>query len=340
MISRILIVGYGSIGKRHLRLARDLFPLAIIKVLRHKLVDDIPKLSNGCYFFVDDAQLFKPQITIIANPAPFHISIAKIFAEIGSHLLIEKPLSTNLDNLEELNQICVNKNIVLMVGYNLRFFNSLIKFRELLNQKIIGKPLSVRCEIGKYLPSWRPNDDYRLGVSAKKELGGGALLELSHELDYLCWIFGEVEWVKASLLKQSSLEINVEDTAHLILGFLRKNNSTNLVASVNLDFIRHDNTRYCKVIGEKGTLFWNAIDGKILHYKKGSSNWDQIFSNNENIDESYAAEWKDFIGSIDENKKPKVSIKDGIKVLQIIDAARKSNQTGKEVKIDKTKISL
>ena len=78
----------------------------------------------------------------------------------------------------------------------------------------------LRCEIGQYLPLWRPGSDYRLGVSANRALGGGVLLELSHELDYLRWIFGDVDWVQASLERQSALEIDVEDTAHLLLSFM------------------------------------------------------------------------------------------------------------------------
>ena len=112
--------------------------------------------------------------------------------------------------------------------------------------------MSVRCEISHYLPSWRPECDYRQGVSGRGELSGGALLELSHEIDYLRWIFGEAVWVNATLSRQSRLEIDVEDTAHLVIGFAPDNGGRQLIASVNMDFIRHDNTRLCIAIGEKG----------------------------------------------------------------------------------------
>ena len=83
-----------------------------------------------------------------------------------------------------------------MTAYNLRFLPSLQAYRERIQFGVIGKVLSVRCEIGQYLPSWRPGSDYRQAVSASRALGGGALLELSHEIDYLRWIFGEVAWVQ------------------------------------------------------------------------------------------------------------------------------------------------
>ena len=112
------------------------------------------------------------------------------------------------------------KKSTLMVGYNLRYMKSLIKFREILSKKKIGKILSVRSEVGSYLPSWRKDTDYKKSVSAKKKLGGGVLLELSHDIDYLFWLFGKVEWVSATIYKQSNLKIDTEDTAIITLGFL------------------------------------------------------------------------------------------------------------------------
>ena len=201
-------------------------------------------------------------------------------------------------------------------------------------KKILGKVLSVRCEIGKYLPSWRPDIDYTRSVSSKKELGGGVLLELSHELDYLNWIFGQVDWIRASLFTQSSLKINVEDTAHLILGLNSKEDSYNIIAAVNLDFIRHDNTRFCIAIGEDGTLRWDGITGEVLYYNKDSDEWIEMFVEDQKRDDSYISEWINFIDCISNKKKPVVSIEDGIKVLQIIGAAKKSFKTGKEVRIN------
>ena len=269
MIKRILIVGLGSIGKRHLRLARELLPNADIRVLRHKTASEVPEFSNGCFFSIEEAIAFAPQIAVIASPAPFHIPTAQALAEVGVHLLIEKPLSASLNGVMQLLETCQKQGTVLLTGYNLRFLPSLQRFRDLLGESVIGKVLSVRCEIGQYLPSWRPDNDYRQGVSARRELGGGVLLEISHELDYLRWIFGEVEWVKATLSHQSSLEIDVEDTAHLTLGFAPAVNGHQLIGSVNLDFIRHDTTRLCTAIGANGSLRWNGLTGEVALYEPG-----------------------------------------------------------------------
>lgn len=254
LINRILIVGLGSIGKRHLRLARALLPNADIRVLRHQAGSAVPDSANGSFSSIDEAIAFAPQTAVIASPAPFHIATAQALAEAGVHLLIEKPLSASLNGVMQLLETCQKQGTVLLTGYNLRFLPSLQRFRDLLGDGVIGKVLSVRCEIGQYLPSWRPDADYRQGVSARRELGGGALLELSHELDYLRWIFGEVDWVKATLSRQSSLALDVEDTAHLTLGFAPADDGHQLIGTVNMDFVRHDTTRLCTTIGENGSL--------------------------------------------------------------------------------------
>jgi predicted dehydrogenase len=330
VINRILIVGSGSAGTRHLRLARELFPESQIKVLRHRVQSTIPQFSDGYFSTMAEAIQFAPQIAIIANPSTFHVQAAQELAQVGVHLFIEKPLSSSLSGVANLIKRCKEHNSVLMIGYNLRFSPSLQHFRNLLDDGIIGELFSVRCEVGQYLPSWRPESDYRQGVSARKELGGGALLELSHEIDYLRWIFGEVEWVRATISQQSRLEIDVEDSAHLTLGFLPNSNGRQLVGALNLDLIRHDHTRTCTVIGEKGTLRWNGLTGEVDLFEEGVISWKKLYSHQPKPDETYSAELQDFMDSIEKKKIPFVTGDDGLRVLEIIKAARVSAATGSQ----------
>jgi predicted dehydrogenase len=340
LIDRILIVGLGSIGKRHLRLARELLPNADIRVLRHQAINEVHEYSNGSFSSIEESIAFAPQIAVIASPATFHIATAQALAEAGVHLLIEKPLSASLSGVMQLLETCERRGVFSLTGYNLRFLQSLQRYRDLLGENMIGKVLSVRCEIGQYLPSWRPDSDYRQGVSAKREFGGGALLELSHELDYLRWIFGEVEWVKATLSRQSMLEIDVEDTAHLTLGFASALDGYQLIGAVNLDFFRHDTTRICTAIGEKGSLRWNGLTGEVLFYGAGRKEWELMFSHQHHRDDSYMAEWKNFIECVNAHKIPLITGEDGLKVLQIIEAARHSEKSGGQmVEVERLQIN-
>jgi predicted dehydrogenase len=335
-IVRILIVGLGSIGQRHLRLAREHFPNADIRVLRHQSTSLTPEHSNGCFSCIEQGIQFAPQIAVVANPATHHLGISLPLAQLGTHLLVEKPLAGAVSGVADFLATCNDRGIVLLTGYNLRYLPSLDKFRTLLGQNIIGKVISVRCEIGQFLPTWRPEADYRTGVSARKELGGGALLELSHEIDYLRWIFGEIQWVKASLSRQSILEIDVEDTAHLILGFDPSQDGRQLIASVNLDFVRHDTTRMCVAIGELGTLRWNGISGVVDIFEPCQSEWREIFKHRAQRDDSYIAEWDHFIKCINEDLEPLVSGNDGLQVLKILEAARLASRSLDRVEVSTT----
>ena len=333
MIERILIVGLGSIGRRHLRLARELLPDVEIGLLRHKVDLIIPEGADFVFATMSEALIFSPDLAIIASPATFHLSTAIPLAEAGVHLLIEKPLSATSAGIEDLAEACKNEHVLLSVGYNLRFLKSLQKFKFIIDSQLIGSVWSVRCEVGQYLPSWRPDRDYRQSVSAQNALGGGVLLELSHEIDYLRWIFGEVDWVQAILTQQSDLEIDVEDTAHLFLGFTANDFERQIIASVNLDFIRQDNTRLCTVIGKLGSLRWNGIAGTVELWAIGTQGWQEIFKHESFRDESYITEWRHLINCIEQGSQATITGEDGLKVLQIIESARVASKTKSQVKI-------
>ena len=327
---RIVVVGAGSIGKRHIRIARTLMPTADIRVLRHQ-DDTVPEFANGVFTSIQDAVAFVPEIAVIANPAPFHVAAALALAECGADVLAEKPLADKADAALPLLQLCREQQRILQVAYNLRFLPSLARFREMVVAGAIGRIQSVRCEIGQYLPSWRPGTDYREGVSAKQALGGGVLLELSHEIDYLRWIFGEFDWVKATLGQQSALEIDVEDTAHLTIGFAQANGDRHLLATLNMDFIRHDTTRSCVAIGELGSIGWDGIAGTVEQYLQDEMGWTTVFKHVPQRDESYLAEWKHFLDCVESRATPLIGGEDGVAALRAVDAARLSGDTDQRV---------
>lgn len=335
-INRILIVGYGGIGKRHLLLARQLFPDADIRVIRHMSHHSPPELADGIFQNIEEAKSFSPEVSLIAGPAVFHVKNAQFLAELGSNLLIEKPLSSSLSGVQELLEVVKKNKIILMCGYNLRFLDSLIKFREAIKGGHVGKVLSVRSEVGQYLPSWRSEVDYRNSVSAKGELGGGVLLELSHEIDYLRWIFGDVDWVQASISRQSDLQIDVEDSAHLILGFNCKSNKNQLIGVLNMDFIRHDPVRQCTVIGDNGSIRWDGIANSIHEFLPQGKDWHEIYRSKQAMSDTYLEEWKGFVASIGGKKDLLISAEDGMRVLEVISAARFSSETGCKKYVDRS----
>ena len=330
-INRVLIVGLGSVGHKHLDIATRVLPKSEITVLSSST-----KYSNSSVNFLkslNEALEFQPNLTLICNPAPMHVQIAQIFAELNSHLFIEKPISSNLIGVRKLLDTCKRKNLIVQTGYNLRFSKSLQEFRKIILSGILGDIFEIQATAGQYLPDWRPERDYRTTVSAQKTLGGGVLLELSHEIDYLRWIFGEVNCVSGSLSTTSNLEIDVEDTANFKLGFKHWASGKDLVADVSLDFIRKIPERLCKVVGESGVLEWNGLMGEVVFSPKNDGRIDKFSSEDVGFGKTYVDEWESLINCVTTGNKPLVTGEDGLRVVEIIEAIREANVTGAKVDV-------
>lgn len=330
IVERALVVGLGSIGQRHLRLLRNRLPAAQIMVLRHTSCGPLEN-ADFCTTSQAEALAFAPNIAIIATPAPFHAAPAKALARAGTHLLVEKPLSTDAVTAREIADVAREAGVVLQVGYNLRYLESLRVFRIAITSGRIGRVTSVRSEVGQYLPNWRPGRNWRDAVSARADLGGGVLLELSHELDFLRWIFGEVRAVRGWMGQQGGLGIDVEDTVHAVLGFSVPAPPDAIgvapVASVTLDFMRRDTVRRCVAIGEGGTVAWDGVTTQVTIAKPGGDKI-MIHDNKPNRDASYIAQLESFLASIETGAQVAVSSVDGVKVMEIIDAVRRSHAAG------------
>ena len=324
-IERILIIGFGNIGKRHFKAIKKVLPHVKVKTLHHKKTQEIFNQLDGRFFKLDEAIAYKPQIVLIASPANFHISQSLIFAKNGCNLIIEKPLSDKSNHIKRLIHFRDRRRLIVHICYNLRYDNSLIYFKKCIEKKVIGKIYSIRCEVGRNLRQWRPGTDYRNTVTANSKLGGGVLLELSHEIDYLQWIFGKIISVNSILKKHSELEVDVEDSAYLIMGISPNDNSEIITSILAMDFIRHDNTRQCVVIGEKGSLKLDLIEGNVQKLDISKNKWKLLYQNYQEADETLCTQWNAYISRIKEKGKGDVSIEDAHSVIRVVNAAKKSS---------------
>jgi len=329
--SKVAIVGLGSSGKRFLALAKDASPAPELLVV----TTQNPELS-GVEITSDLAALasFGPDVVVLTGPASTRISVAKRIPIDTTGVFLEKPMEVSVAAGSELSLLLESTSRLTQVGYNLRFSESLTKFRSMVQGREYGSVLSVRAETGQYLPSWRPDRDYRGAVSANAALGGGVLLELSHEWDYLRWIFGDTTWVRAWFGKASSLDIDVEDSAHVTMGF-EGDEGTDVVAQVNLDFLRHDRVRTVTAICEQGTLRWDGVAGHVEGFLEGAGQWQSVFRDS-GKETTYEAQWKSFIQAVDTGSEPVVTLADGLEVLRVIEAIGLSHKNGgQQVAVDR-----
>ena len=328
MINNIGIIGLGSIGRRHLRLVKELRPeLNIIAVRsgKGKKVGE-EKLLDAVVHSLEEAIDYGIEAAIIATPAVFHVQQAINLMEKGIHVLIEKPLSHSLDNVNELLRVKKESKAVGLIGYCLRYNTGALKFNDMLNNKILGQVLHVQIDCGSYLPDWRKGQDYRKSVSAKSDLGGGVLLELSHELDYIRWFFGEMKSVYAIIQNSGTLDIDVEDSVDMIF-----ESQHGFPISVHLDFNTRNTRRKCIASCSNGDLTWDAIDNKVIWQPAEGIEEVEMYENDRNY--VYREQLKHFFNCIENDEQPLVSLDDGYAVLKIIESAKKSYKTGKKVAI-------
>ena len=319
-ILKILIVGCGSIGSRHLRNIKKITDCEII-VSETKDFDptDLEK-KYGIEVFrdYDTALNEKPDAVIISNPTAFHIEYALKAAKKGCHLFIEKPLSHNMNGVNDLIRVVEKKKLKVLIGCNLRFHRQLIKIKELLNQNAIGKVYFTRLVAGSYLPSWRPGTDYSRSYSARKKLGGGVVLDLIHEIDYAMWLFGEIGGLNANVCKLSNLEIDAEDYAQI---FLKFKNAT--VAQIQLDYLNRKPSRSCEIVGEFGNIEWDYIKGLLKITDTKNKSVKDFSLDNYDINDMYIEEMKHFFNCVSNNEEPLVDIHDGKRALEIALEAKK-----------------
>ena len=328
MINNIGIIGLGSIGQRHLRLAKELRPKLNIIAVRSGMGKKVEeeKLLNAVVHSLDEAIDYGIEVSIIATPAVYHIKQAIELMERGVHVLIEKPLSHSLDNINELLKAQKKSKAVGLVGYCLRYNLGALQFNNILKNKKIGQILHVQVDCGSYLPDWRKGQDYRESVSAKAELGGGVLLELSHELDYIRWFFGEMKSVFANIQNSGTLDVDVEDSADIIFEA-----EQGYSVSVHLDFNTRNTRRKCTARCSNGDLTWDAIDNMLIWQSVDGIKEVETYQNDHNY--IYREQLKHFFDCIENKKRPLVSLDDGAIVLNMIESAKKSHKIGKKVAI-------
>ncbi len=330
-IRKVLIVGTGSIAKRHIKNLRICFPESyLISVSSTGRIVSAPDLgADIAYQDLAAATVELPDFAIVASPANLHLRHTKELLSKNIPVLMEKPLCMDTKSFC-IKEFAAQENIV-RVGYNLRFMPSARRMKKLLEQGVIGKISTVFVEIGQYLPDWRPNQDYRNGVSARKELGGGALLELSHELDYITWFFGKFKYAFGVLRNTGTLDIDVEDNVDAIL-----QDDNGLVAHVHLDLLQRQPNRFCKVVGEKGNLVWDLLRNEItINLPAGESN---VLYSDDTYDRNqmYIDQIRTFVEYLNGENEFDSSLQSASVVMELAEALRISSQLKRQVTVGST----
>ena len=343
---KVLMAGLGGIGQRHVRNLRTLLGSDVdiiayrTRRLRHVLTDRLQiepgsdleeKYQVRAYEDVDQAIAQGPDVVFICNPSSLHIPIALSAAKAGCHLFIEKPLSDSYDGVEELISLVEDQHLIATVGYQMRFHPCLQHLRSLLRRQAIGQVLTVRVEVGEYLPGWHAYEDYRQMYASRRDLGGGAILSQIHELDYIYWLFGLPRRVFALGGHLSSLEIDVEDTASILMECVVDGQP--VPVHVHQDYVQRPPSRTCQVIGDTGKILVD-FHGPTVRVFDGlgqlaESRAFEGFQRNQ----LFLDELNHFLACVKGDETPMVTVREGAQSLRMALAAKESLEMGDVVKL-------
>jgi predicted dehydrogenase len=266
---KFMIAGLGSIGRRHLGNLKALGEedILLYRSGQSTLQDDeLERYITETE--LDIALAHKPDAVIVSNPTALHLDVAIPAAEAGCHLLLEKPISHNMERVDELLAAVKRGEGKVLVGYQFRFHPGLQTVKQWLIEGRVGKPISAHAHWGEYLPDWHPWEDYRQSYAARRDLGGGVVLTLCHPFDYLRWLMGEVVSVTSWTGQIGELDLEVEDIAEAILEF-----DSGAVGHVHLDYFQRPPAHRLEIIGTEGTIRWNNADGHASIYRSAEGKW-------------------------------------------------------------------
>jgi predicted dehydrogenase len=325
-VKRALVIGSGSIAKRHIRNLKALAPSAEI-ICVSSSGRKISVAEVGPVSIVNDlneAILSGPDLAIIASPSSHHLCHARKCLDAAIPVLIEKPLCSDFQELDGFDLCQEGRKIG--IAYNLRFLPAALFVKEFIESDRIGRIHTVFCQVGQYLPDWRPGTNYKESVSAQKALGGGALLELSHELDYLNWFFGNFDSASAVLRNSGALGIDVEENVDAIL-----TSKLGIVCHLHLDFLQRPASRTFKAMGENGLIQWDLIENQVtLTDQRGNSS--VVFSDSDyDRNDMYVDQLGAFVSFCNGDGQFHSGLESATEVMQLIAAIRQADDTGNRV---------
>ena len=330
--ARILVIGCGSIGRRHARILKEIGAsnLAVCDPVQSALegLQDDLDIGEG-YTDLKEALRHNFDAVFVCTPPALHIPQATLAIESGCDVFTEKPLSDRLDGVDELIALAERQKRILMVGLCFRFHKGLLKVKEMIDSGTIGRLVSVRASMAEYLPDTTPVADYSSLYMAKSRIG--VTLDYVHEIDLVQWmVAAQARQVFGFSGKLSDLKIHADDTAEILFTY-----DNGVVASVHLDVFQRTRRRQSEFMGTDGTIVIDFADWKqcsVQTYRATTGDWERETLPTER-DDMFRAEDRAFLHCLATREKPALDGQEGKKSLQIALAAMASSDRGEMIEL-------
>lgn len=301
----ILIVGLGSIARKHITALKSLKIEVSIYALRSSVNSQIVEGIENIYSL--ENLNFSFDFAIISNPTNLHFEFIEKLAKYNIPLFIEKPAVHTLKNVKQLIDLLEKRKVPTYIACNLRFHPCITFLKDkLIRENLKINEVNVYC--GSYLPDWRPNADFRKIYSANALMGGGVHLDLFHELDYVNWLFGSPKNSTSTLRNVSSLSIDAIDYANYVLEY------DTFTASIILNYYRKKSKRVIEIVFDNEILEVDLINSRILNDDK-----ECVFNApNFEIKNTYLDQLNYFVNCLNENITPMNSLRESVEILKIV----------------------
>jgi predicted dehydrogenase len=265
---------------------------------------------------------------VVASPPSFHVAQCTAALERRLPVLLEKPVSPALAEALHLADVVRQSGRPLLLGYTYRWWPPLQRFRERLQQGEIGGVLHVRCVMSAHLADWHPWERYQDFFMASSALGGGALLDESHFIDLMLWIFGEPSSVWGQMSRLSALEIETDDNVDAVM-----RHGAGPTVSIHLDLFGRPHEKHIVAVGETGTLHWSFEPNHVRLGRSGPQDWqDETFAYERN--DMFTGVAREFMDIMAGRGAPSCTIEDGCAVMRVIEAVRESTRSGRVIPLE------
>ena len=330
---KFLIVGLGSMGKRRVRnlkylKAGEIFGFDPREDRRQEVTE---KYGIETFDNVEIAFDRKPDAVVISTPPDLHIPYAVQAARRGLHFFTEASVVDT--GIEDLLEICrQNPDIVAVPSCTMRYFPGPKKILEVVQDGIVGRPLTFTLHTGQYLPDWHPWEDYRTFYVSQRSTGACREI-VPFEMTWLCKVFGEVASVFGKKGKTSDLEADIDDFYQILLDF-----DSGVSGFLQVDVLARDFLRHFRLIGSEGTVEWDCQGNEVRVFEAATGKWavhslelgtaEKMYVNPE---EPYVAEMRDFIAAMKGERSFGYTYEEDCRILSCLYASERSHGEGRRI---------
>jgi predicted dehydrogenase len=327
---KVAILGLGSIGRRHLQN----FKAVGVETLTAYDASAAQRDTAAAQFpfarvvASPEAAVDGADGVAICTPPDSHLALARLGAEHGAHVMIEKPLAPSASGVDDLLRFCESRGRRVLVAHNWRYWPPMHLVERFLREHRIGRVRAARTEYAYHLAFHRyPGQDYRTSYMANARQGGGCLLDESHAIDYMRWLCGEIVEVSGVVDRVSSLDIDTDDIADLTVRF-----ESGAIGNIHMNLFAWNMHSHFELMGDDGVIQWRRMENEVRLFDPKAQRW-EVYPSGGQLNDMYVEEARHFLACIRGEAQPRCDGWDGLKTMKVIDAARRSAAEHRWVKV-------